>query len=38
MHGESIEYGTEINSTKAILLLDFLRDLIESAIYDTTCE
>jgi hypothetical protein len=38
MHGESTEYGTEINSTKAILLLDFLRDLIESAIYDTTCE
>lgn len=30
MHGESYEYGTEINSVKAILLLDFLRDLIET--------
>ena len=27
MHGESVDYGTEINSVKAILLLDFIEDL-----------
>lgn len=27
MHGESVDYGTEVNSVKAILLLDFIEDL-----------
>lgn len=27
MHGESVDYGTKINSIKAILLLDFIEDL-----------
>jgi hypothetical protein len=27
MHGESVEYGTEVNSVKAILLLDYIEDL-----------
>lgn len=27
MHGESIDYGTKVNSVKSILLLDFIEDL-----------
>lgn len=29
LHGESVDYGTEENSIKAILLLDFVRDFCE---------
>ena len=27
LHGESVDYDTEVNSVKAILLLDFIEDL-----------